>query len=126
MALSAFLRSALLRHYLKESSYTQPTNIFFSLHTADPGTTGASEVAGGSYARQNANSVWASESGGSKSTNVNVDFASMPAVTVTHVGVWDASTSGNFLVGGPLAASKVVNSGDTFRLTSGGTTASMT
>lgn len=126
MALSSFLRSSLIKHVLKEAAYSQPTNVFASLHTADPGTSGASEVTGGSYARQNVNTSWAAESGGSKATNANVDFTSMPATTVTHIGLWDASSAGNFLWGGELSASKTTNSGDTLRLTSGQVTASLT
>lgn len=126
MALSAYLRDKLLDHFLKGSAFTQPTNIYVSLHTADPGTTGASEVAGGSYARQLANTSFAAAGSGVKSSNAIVDFVSMPAVTVTHVGIWDALTTGNFLVGGALAASKTTNSGDTFRLPSGDIDVSLT
>lgn len=126
MALSAYLRDKLLDHFLKGSAFTQPTNIYVSLHTADPGTTGASEVAGGSYARQLANTSFAAAGSGVKSSNAIVDFASMPAATVTHVGIWDALTTGNFLVGGALAASKTTNSGDTFRLPSGDIDVSLT
>lgn len=126
MALSAYLIPKLLDHVLKGASYTQPTNVYVSLHTADPGTTGASECTGGSYARQLANSSFAAASGTTKVSNADIDFALMPACTVTHVGVWDASTVGNFLWGGALSASKSVNAGDTFQLPSGQLTASLT
>jgi len=52
-----------------------------------------------------------------------VDFTLMPACTVTHLGLWDASSAGNFLWSGSLAASKTVNSGDTFTFLSGNVTA---
>lgn len=129
MALSTYLRNALLEHYLKGTAFTQPTNVYISLHTGDPGTTGASEVAGGTYARQLANASFAAASGGSKASNANIDFAGMPAVGgsgVTHVGIWDAVSGGNYFEGGVLAAAKVVNAGDTFRLTSGALVASLT
>jgi len=125
MALSAYLRDKLLDHYLKGSAFTQPTNVYVSLHTGDPGTTGASEASGGSYARQLASSSFAAASGGSKASNANVDFTSMPATTITHAGIWDSLSGGNFLSGGALAASKVVNAGDTFRLSSGQLTATL-
>lgn len=88
-----------------------------SLHTADPGTTGASEATGGSYARQ-------APGFGAAAANLvenaaNVDYAGMPAATITHVGYWDAASAGNFLCGGPLAASKVVSAGETFRFPTG-------
>ena len=43
----------------------------------------------------------------------------MPACTVQYVGVWDAESSGNFLWGGQLTASKTLNAGDTFQINSG-------
>ncbi len=126
MALSAYLRDKLLDHVLKGSAYTQPTNIYISLHTADPGTTGASECTGGSYARQLGNSSFAAAGSGSKASNAAFNFTGMPAATVTHVGIWDAVTTGNFLWGGSLTASKTVGAGDTFQLPSGQLTASLT
>lgn len=126
MALSAYLRDRLLDHYLKGASFTQPTNVYVSLHTADPGTTGASEAGGGSYARQLASASFAAAAAGSKASNAIIDFAAMPAATITHAGVWDAVSGGNFLVGGALAASKTTNSGDTFRFASGSLTATLT
>lgn len=123
MALSTFLRNALLDHYLGGSAYTQPT-VRISLHTADPGITGASEVAGGSYARKPP--TFSAAAAGSKASSADIDFTVMPACTVTHVGIWDALSGGNFLQGGALAASKVVNAGDTFRLTQPNLVASLT
>jgi len=87
---------------------------YISLHTGDPSTTGANEVTGGSYARQL--EALAAASGGSKTNSgAAIDFTGMPTATVTHFGVWDASSGGNFLWGGALIASKSVTSGDTFR-----------
>ena len=106
--------------------YSADATWYVSLHTGDPGITGASEAAGGSYARQLANASFAAAASGAKATNANIDFAVMPAATITHVGIWDAVSGGNFLEGGPLAASKTTNAGDTFRLTSGALIASLT
>ena len=75
-----------------------------SLHTGDPGTTGADEVTGGSYARQSV--TWAAASGGVKSNSAQLVFQVPSGTTITHVGGWDASTSGNFRGGGPLAQSQ--------------------
>jgi hypothetical protein len=119
MAMSSYLRDKVLDHYLKGTAFSQPANIYVSLHTADPGLTGASEVTGGSYARQLANASFAAASSGSKSTNAIIDFAGMPAATVSYAGIWDTSSSGNFLVGGSLTSPKTVGAGDTFRFASG-------
>lgn len=124
MPLSTFLANELLDHVLRNSAYTPPANVFLSLHTADPGLTGASEVSGGSYAR----SSTAFDVAASKATQNTAaeSFTGMPAVTVTHCGIWDASTAGNFLIGGALAASKVVNAGDTFNVAIGDLDISLT
>lgn len=66
-----------------------------SLHTADPGLTGTSEVTGGSpaYARQSI--TWAAWSGGS-SSNTNALIFDVPAGTYNHVGYWSASSGGTY------------------------------
>jgi hypothetical protein len=86
-----------------------------SLHTGDPGTTGASEASGGSYARQTA--AYASASGGANALTVTLNFTSMPAGTYTHVGIWDSHGTPKFRLGSALAASKTLSSGDTLSLT---------
>lgn len=86
-----------------------------SLHTATPGATGASEVTGGSYARLAAG--YSAASGGACALAAALNFTSMPAVTVTHIGLWDNNATPKFLQGAALAASKTLNSGDTLSLT---------
>lgn len=60
--------------------------LFVSAHTADPGTTGANEVFGGSYARKSI--TWGSSSGGA------IDSSNAPEIdipggnTVAYVGFW--------------------------------------
>lgn len=82
-----------------------------SAHTGDPGTTGANEVTGGAgpYARQTLTCGTAASSKSIAST-VAVNFAGMPAVTVSYVGFWDGTT---FLGGEALTVSKALNAGDT-------------
>lgn len=106
------LENKLLDYWLKATTFTKAK--YVSLHTADPGETGASEVTGGSYARQQVTNVnWDAAVGGVADNAAAITFANMPAATVTHAGVWDAVTAGNFDGGGALTASKVVGSGDT-------------
>ena len=79
------------------------TTYYLSLHTADPGTTGANELAGGSYARQAI--TFAAASGGSKASNDAQAFTGMPAVSGDlWIGIWSAATAGTFLLGDPSAA----------------------
>lgn len=79
------------------------TTYWASLHTADPGTTGASEVSGGSYARQ---SFTVQAVGGNTVANVAaVNFAGLPVLGsgAPFVGVWSASSGGTFISGGTVS-----------------------
>jgi hypothetical protein len=90
---------------------------FISLHTSDPGATGANELAGGSYARANGGSLFGSAaSGGTITNSAAFSYTAMPACTISHVGIWDASTSGAFVEGGPLSASVAVATGQTLSI----------
>ena len=42
--------------------------------------------------------------------------------TITHIGIFDALTSGNLLAHGALTSSKVISDGDTFQINSGNLT----
>lgn len=61
-----------------------------SLHTADPGTNGANEVTGGSYARQAV--TMAAASGGTRSASNQPVFSVPAATTVAWIGLWNGST----------------------------------
>lgn len=76
-----------------------PPNPYISLHTANPGENGASEVVGGSYARQQ---ISPSNTGGVITNLSLLRWDLLPAVTVTHWGAWDAVTVGNVLAMGAL------------------------
>lgn len=74
---------------------------WISLHTASPGTTGASEATGGSYARQQ--TTWGSASGGV--INGSAVTVPVPSGTFSHWGLWTAATGGTFIDGGTLSSS---------------------
>lgn len=81
-------------------------SVFISLHTGNPGTTGADEVTGGSYARQAEN--FAAASGGELVNASDLTFSDMPSCTVTYFGVWSLVSGGTFKGGGPLTVNKPV------------------
>lgn len=116
MSISNYLELEILDKVFRNSDFSV-TGTYVSLHTGDPGETGASEAAGGSYARQG--STFDVASAGATANSGNIQFTGMPAATITHVGLWDALTVGNFLWGGALTASKTTNSGDTFQISTG-------
>lgn len=74
---------------------------FVSLHTATPGTTGASEVTGGSYVRVAV--TWAAASGGSIANSNPITINQPASTTTTHFGLWSASTLGSYYIGGALS-----------------------
>lgn len=99
-------------------AYVVPTDWDVSLHTDDPGATGADEVSGGSYARQEPSFSAAATK--SKTTDADIEFTGMPACTITHLGVWGYYTdTWVFLWGGALGSSKVVGAGDTVKIPAG-------
>ena len=127
MGASTYLANSVVDHVLKTASFTQPTNVYASLHSADPGTSGASELSGGAYARVVHNS-WNAASGGAATNSGAITFPQATAdwTQATHFGLWDAATAGNFLGGGALDTPKTVLSGDTAEFASAALTVSMT
>lgn len=94
------------------------TTAFVSLHTADPGTTGANEVSGGGYARQGP--VTFANAGSEPTVASNSAIITYPAATaawgtIGYFGVWTAATGGTFQGSGAVTTPKAVNSGDTAR-----------
>ncbi|WP_435107787.1 phage tail fiber protein [Nocardiopsis synnemataformans] len=77
------------------------TAVEASLHIADPGSTGASEVTGGGYARQPV--AWQPPADGAiRATDAIVfDVPSLGSGEITHVGLW--SSAGAWLGGIPAA-----------------------
>jgi len=90
---------------------------YASLHSADPGDTGANEVTGGTpaYARK-AVTIGAASAGAIAATNQPV-FDVPPGTTVTHVGFWSAVSGGTFL-GYADVTDEVFASQGTYTLTS--------
>ena len=128
-ALSNYAELKVLDLLFKNTAFTAP-NAYLALFTSDPTDAGSgTEVASSyDYARVQIDNKMASASGGSITNNANITFA--PANggsfgTVTHIGIYDAATSGNLLAHGQLAASKQIDDGDTFQITTGSLTVSI-
>lgn len=118
MSASNYLENELLDHAFGGGDFARPGTVYVSLHSANPGETGAGELSGGSYARAavvNNATNFPAASGGEKANANAIEFpeATGDWAQATHFGVWDASSGGNFLIGGPLDAAKTVQTGDT-------------
>ncbi len=118
--MSNYLETALVNATLRNTSYTSPAAVYAALFTTDPTDAGSgTEVSGGSYARTAI--TFGSPSNGVTTNSADVTFPTCTVAwgTVTHMGIFDASTSGNLLYHTPLDASKTVDSGDIFKISSG-------
>lgn len=112
MSFSDDVKNAMLELLDETSGTVSITQI--SLHTADPGTTGADEVAGGSYARQSV--TWGAASGGAKASSNEMVFNVPSGTTVTHVGGWDGAT---FRGGGALTVAQPFATAGTYTIAAG-------
>lgn len=119
MSISDYLELKLLDAVFNATAFGLGGNPWISLHDGDPGENGANEISGGSYVRQQA--AFDPAASGAVTNSAIIDFAGMPAKTITYVGVWDddGTPAGNFLWGGALTAPKTTNAGDTFRIAAG-------
>ena len=119
MSFTNFLETEILDHVFAGAAYTAPSTKYLALYTAAPGETGGgTELSGSAYARQ---SVAFSTSGATTSNSSAVEFPTATGSwgTVTHVGVFDAVSSGNLMCYATLSASKAIATGDVFRVPSG-------
>ena len=85
---------------------------WISLHTGDPGTTGATEATLGAYARVRVNQdgltapYWNDAATSAMTNNGAVTFPEGGGdAVITHFGIWDANATGGFIRGGALDAS---------------------
>lgn len=72
---------------------------YLSLHSADPGTTGANEISGSTRVAL----TWSAAASATKAASA-VSVAVPAGNTATYVGYWNASTSGTFRFSQQLSA----------------------
>jgi hypothetical protein len=123
---SDYLEEKIIQTTLRGQAMPVPSDIFVALFTADPTdanvTAGeCSTVAWPAYVRQNAAHAeaiatgWTSPSNGVTSNAKIITFPAnngASAITVTHVGLYDASGGGNLMYHAPLVAAKTLQPGD--------------
>jgi hypothetical protein len=124
--ISNYLENALINGTLRATTFTAPTTVYISLHTADPTDAGSgTEVSGGSYIRQSA--TFAAPSNGASASNADITFPQATGNwgTIGWIGIWDAQTTGNMLYHTALDASKAIDTGDIFKIASGSLTVTL-
>jgi len=119
MSFSNYLETKVLGHVFGATAYSAPGTIYLGLFTSNPAEDGSgTEISGSGYARK---SVAFTVSGNTASNSAAVEFDTATGSwgTITHVGIFDASTSGNLMAYAALTASKAIETGDVFRVPSG-------
>jgi hypothetical protein len=113
---SDYLENKLLDAVFNGVAWSTIANVWVALFTGTlSGDTPGTEVTGGSYARvSTAPADWTAASGGALDNGNVITFPAPTANwgTVTHFGIFDASTAGNAFYYGDLTTSRVINNGD--------------
>lgn len=110
MSKSDYLENKLLNIVFKNTAYTPPATVYAALMTAAPSDTGGgTEVTGGSYARQAL--TMGTPTLGTITNTVAFTFSAIPAATITHIAVYDASTAGNLLYYEALSSTIITTAG---------------
>ena len=128
-ALSDHSENLLLNYLMTDTSVSRPSNHYLALFTASPSDSGGgTECSGNGYARQQVHFSTASGTGGTISndgttsangTAVNFTASGGSFGTITHIAIFDASSSGNMLWHGSISTTKTVADGDSLQFVAG-------
>lgn len=121
MSFSNTFETHVLNYVFTTTSVSRPTAWYIGLFTSNPAEDASGtevSTSGTAYARQ---TVAFSVSGNLATNSAAVEFPTATASfgTVTHIGVFTASTSGTLIAYSALSASKAISTGDVFRVPAG-------
>lgn len=119
-AMSDYLENEILDHILGTGAYTMPTTVYVGLSTGSfNDDNSGTELTGNGYARVSIS--FGAAASGTASNDAAVEFSAATGSwgTVSHFGLFDASSAGNLLIHGALTASKVIESGDILKIAIG-------
>lgn len=114
MAASDYAGTKILDLILRGVPYTPPTRVWVSLHTGPTGVDGSNEVTPEQWpiytrvdpANGGAIATGFTAAAGKLSENTGlIEFLAMDGdvpINITHFGLWDAQTNGNFIAGDPV------------------------
>lgn len=131
--LSDYAEQGILNALLRGSNFIAPAtgSLRLALFTADPTDAGnINEATGGWYVRQLTGAWSAPAPAGATQQTSNAASITFPAVTgqaitITHIGVFDAAVAGNMLFSAPLQSSKTLQVGDVVSFAPGTLVASL-
>jgi hypothetical protein len=119
-AMSDYLENEILDHILATASYTAPATVYVGLSTGSFGDDNSGvELTGSGYGRVAASFGVAASGTASNDAAIEFSAATGDWGTVSHFGIFDASSTGNLLIHGSFTASKVIATGDILRIQTG-------
>ena len=118
LSLSNTFETHTLQYLFTTTSVTRPTAWYIALFTSNPAEDASGtevSTSGTAYARQSATFT---VSGNEATNSAAIEFPTATASygTVSHIGVFDASTGGNLIAYAALTTSKAIDTGDVLRL----------
>lgn len=133
---SNYTESNIIETTLRGAAFPVPAGSYLALFTSDPtdANVTANEAQVGAwpaYVRQDCaagnaiNTGWSAPSDGVTSNAKALTFPAnngAGAVTITHIGIYDAASGGNLLYHAPLTASKTLQVGDVISFAIGSVT----
>jgi hypothetical protein len=109
--------------YLANTFLNSFTTKYVQLHVGDPGISGTANTA---VETTRKSATFATASGGTMSSSADVTWINIQgSQDATHFTIWDASTSGNFLLSGTIAGNAYTQ-GDNYTIPSGSLTVAFT
>lgn len=120
MSLSNVFETRVLTWLFTGDAVTRPSSFYIALFTSNPAEDASGtevSTSGTAYARQSATFT---VSGNEATNSAAIEFPTATASygTVTHIGVFDASTGGNLIAYAALTTSKAIDTGDVLRINS--------
>ena len=119
-AMSDYLENKVLDHVLGTSAYTMPAAVYIGLSTGSFNDDNSGvELTGNGYARQSI--AFDAAVAGTADNTAAAEFSPATASwgTVTHFGLFDASTGGNLLIHCAFTVGKLIDTGDILKVSAG-------
>jgi len=119
-AMSDYLENEILDHILGTGAYTMPSAVYVGLSTASfNDDNSGTELTGNGYARVSA--TFSAAASGTTSNSAGIEFSAATGSwgSVSHFGLFDASSGGNLLIHGAFTTAKSVATGDILKIATG-------
>jgi hypothetical protein len=119
-ALSDYAENKVLDVLGANATFTAPSNVYLGLSTGSLGDDNSgTELSGNNYSRVSVS--FGAAASGTMSNDAAIEFAAATGSwgSVSHWGLYDASSSGNLLVHGSFSAAKTIASGDVLKVATG-------